>query len=462
MDAKKENLENISKKKSLKDKLKNNINQRFAKFRKNHPEITFQMVQEKTGLSEPAIQRSIFGKFLSVENLRAICLATGVSCDYLLGLTENEYAINLDTYKGVFFYIRYLLETGIIEESTIVDDDTNEKGNVFIVTGDPGSILKAYEKINQMFYEDMNMYYLSDYSNVFSDTLNSWKRIRKDLFKKYAPEKPLESDSLNAILSSHLKKQFDLKKQSEPKKWSQKSAELYKNYKELFNAGNIKHKFNGWEITLDDAYATLGAINDTNISKYFSGDSRPTLDKIVIFSQLFGVTTDYLLGLDGDVDVPPSPSTLFDALITMADKLIFGDIYILYDYIGKKDVHQIIVRDPIVERFCSQYIDIYTSLKKTDNLKSRQIFFQNIADNFDVKIPKEVPYYNITLGESHEHLEECLQWLNAHPNGQTYDEAKKENDDLLEHAHYQAYQDALKDFEDEDVLKNPDPDFPFR
>ena len=50
-----------------------------------------------------------------------------------------------------------------------------------------------------------------------------------------------------------------------------------------------------------EQFAEQMGVSRQAVSKWESGQSMPDLDKLVLMSQIFGVTTDYLLKEDGDV-----------------------------------------------------------------------------------------------------------------------------------------------------------------
>ena len=70
--------------------LQKTIQNRFQIFFANHPETwNINALVSNTGLNYQKIYRTINGIHVTPENLRAISIATGVSTDYFLGLSDK-------------------------------------------------------------------------------------------------------------------------------------------------------------------------------------------------------------------------------------------------------------------------------------------------------------------------------------------------------------------------------------
>ena len=121
--------------------LQRTIQNRFHTFFSNHPNTwNINTLVSSTGLNYQKIYRTINGTHVTPENLRAISIATGVSTDYFLGLSDKETTLDITTYQGVFYYLRYMIENDMIGYDFI------RKEIGLCVKGQPESFLRASTK----------------------------------------------------------------------------------------------------------------------------------------------------------------------------------------------------------------------------------------------------------------------------------------------------------------------------
>lgn len=366
--------------------LQKTIQNRFQIFFANHPETwNINALVSNTGLNYQKIYRTINGIHVTPENLRAISIATGVSTDYFLGLSDKETTLDITTYQGVFYYLRYMIENDMIGYGFI------RKETGLCVQGQPESCLRASTKLHMAFLEDMEYY---DYGNNlyyiekdFEGLYDMWKQKRRKLFTIFMEEKEDYNDWKRAF-GAYLENQLNIKN------WTAKKL--------------------AEQIALNENGENLPALSKSLISHYISGKATPPIERICVLAKLFETTTDHLLGIDWkDLNNPPKPGELYDAIFFMKDHLI---IVSTDEFVVKDELDTIYIRDPIAKRFCERYYTLYKNLKSNDNLNARQNLFHQIADKFTMRIPLHEKFWNenIPLGEADDNLDECYRWLSKH------------------------------------------------
>jgi transcriptional regulator with XRE-family HTH domain len=363
--------------------LQRTIQNRFHTFFSNHPNTwNINTLVSSTGLNYQKIYRTINGTHVTPENLRAISIATGVSTDYFLGLSGKETTLDITTYQGVFYYLRYMIENDMIGYDFI------RKEIGLCVKGQPESFLRASTKLRMTFWEDMKYY---DYGNNldyiqkdFEDLYDIWKQKRRNLFTIFMNEKEDYNDWKRAF-GTYLENQLNIKN------WTAKKLDE--------------------QITFNENGNNLPSLSKGLISHYISGKVTPPIERICALAKLFKTTTDHLLGTDwNDLNNPPKPGDLFDAIFFMKEHLI---LISTDEFVSKDELETIYVRDPIAKRFCKRYYTLYQNLKLNNNLDARQELFHKIADKFTMSIPLYKKFWSedIPLGEADDNLDECYRWL---------------------------------------------------
>lgn len=349
------------------NEIKQTVGKRLSEFLKENKSWNKTKLINRSGLNEQIINRCICGTTVTTEHLRTICLTTGLSSDYLLGLSENKNAIDIETDKGVFHYLRYLIENVFIQDTYLEEDALYTYPEII---GEISSILKTHDKLNCLLKDDIENY-VDDITKepTYFRIMDTWMETRKDLFiqhmEKRKPKKIETKKEIKAIISSRLNELMH--------KNELNTVQLYKKYRDyiLDNCHDIN----------DDFLNKINISDQTTLTNYKNGKNIIPIEKIIILSKLFKVTTDYFFGIDGSLDIPPTPGEVFDSIFRMRKRSIIDTRYVDYRY---EDHYVFFIVDEIAELFYERYRNIYYNVDLTDSDKN--IYYHKIVEDFITNI----------------------------------------------------------------------------
>ena len=81
------------------------------------------------------------------------------------------------------------------------------------------------------------------------------------------------------------------------------------------------------KLTQKELADKLGLTNTSTISKYESGETKPSMEIIDKLADLFGVTADYLMGRSAEKNTNNETEELLEMLRTNPDYKILFDLY---------------------------------------------------------------------------------------------------------------------------------------
>lgn len=388
--------------------IQKSIKNKFGDFLRDDKYWTIEKLSERTQLSKQIIERTTNGKHVTSKNLRSICAVTGLSSDYILGLSNKKNIVDTSMYKGVFACIKYLIENKLIQKEAIFWFEDEDPEIVYHLIGEPGCVVSEYIKLK----DTLSKGSLS--KDASEDLKTMWKNKRKDLFvESYKQEDP----DVDYTIRNHLKDQL--------------------------NSNNNLQFIVDYNSYIEDSADDYENLSLDGVSRYLKNINIPLYKLIAVAKYLSEknskeVTMDYFLGLDGEKsgDIP-SMDMLFDALIDMEKNHI---LFSLYNH--KEGEEWVCIGDPIVKCFFDAYIEDCDAITNEESghsflIKDRSQVnieklkddrFREITDGFaEKKIPKTMPWkiFSVKLPKENS-MEACIRWMNNHPEGQTYDGYEKE------------------------------------
>ncbi len=348
------------------------------------------------------------------ENLKKICLATGLSGDYLLGLTDKRSETHILTYKDVFYYAKRLIDEGGIYEYVAPNGTT-----YYRLRKDLEDIVRSCHEMRLLIYE-----WYPERTELFEPVMNAWIETQKELFSEHE-----DKEEINRTLAESLSEQMS--------EASLEPADLLQKYNDFIcqhlntEDKDPKSQKNSYE------YVKIEVSN--TISKYKNGQNSIPLAQVIAFSKYFGKSVDYFLGLNG-IHGPLYKSMIFDIVMNfnnISGLLSTEKFNHAYDenFNWKQiDEIEIVYVDNILKCFCKEYStsckqidELFSDQEKSYKAELKKERFDKITNEKEFMMPiKPIVRCNETT------LKGCKEWIGTHKNGQTYEQYIDENDDTSE------------------------------
>lgn len=367
---------------------------------------------DRLGITESTAKKNVDALTRNPENLKELSVATGLSADYLLGLSDKPHIGDLVTYEDAFRFLKKMIEDSMIYEYEAPDGNT-----YYRLREDLEDIILRLEKLREVIRQCH-----PEKPEAFKVVESAWIESEKGLFIEATSIEPDKSKDMTLALSTILKEQMS-----------------------LHNIGNTDLS-NKYDAFLHKNFTLNEMIGVNNISKYLNHNTTMPLKHVIGLSLYFGTTVDHFLGLD-DVSEKENKAVLFDALIWM-----YNMNGILHS-ISFTEEHQynfeIVYFKNIFRYFCKEYLLACKSsaswvnvLSDEEIAKMKELKYKQIVDGFKMPIK---PIYQCDESTH----KGCLMWLNTHPNGQSYadyeaDYEKKCYEEFLE----EHQGEGIEDFEE--------------
>ena len=158
------------------------------------------ILQDNIERTRGTIEKNII-KIKTADNLRSICMATGLSSDYLLGLSEEDMILKIKTYKDAFYFAKHMIDKRLIVKYKYRGKEC------YILSEELEQIVINYSDLSRVISHTINMF-LCEEAIELERLENEWFNVCRNLFIRFYE---IDTDkSMKEILGDHLNEQMKL------------------------------------------------------------------------------------------------------------------------------------------------------------------------------------------------------------------------------------------------------------